>query len=339
MAERSSLTQVVQWGIETSGAPTSGQIRMSAMGFEPSPQTEGGTFRPMGSKFTTLAWVGKSWTEGSISGQATYNELVFPLASVIGVPTTGGAATGWTYTFMPSITGADDPRTFTIEQGEANNWNQITGVIFKELGLSFDRSQIQLSGSAYGRKMVTKNTAMSSVTATPSAVMVLPADVCVYWGATYGAITASPSGAKLERVLSTDFSIGNRFNPVWVLDCDEDSYVASVEAEPDLRSTMLLEADATGQSVLADLEASTTRYLRIEATSAELVGGSGAPHKLTVDLAVKVADTDGYSDQDGVYAIGFNMIGISDSTIGSAIKIQLTNSVAPSAFPELLTPG
>jgi hypothetical protein len=341
MPERSSLTQVVQWGIETSGAAASGQIRMSAMGFEPSPQTEGGDFRPSGSKFKTLAWVGKSWTEGSISGQATYNELIFPLASVIGIPTTGGASTGWTYSFTPSVTGADSPRTFTVEQGEAGNFNWITNVIFKEMGLSFDRSQIQMSGSAYGRRMITRTTAMSSVTATPTPVMVLPKDVSVYYGTSYAAITASPSGAKLTRVMNTDFSIGNRFNPVWVLDNAQDSYVASVEAEPDLRGSMLLEADAQGQAVMNDLQASTTKYFRIESVSTERVGGTGAFFKLTIDLAVKVADTDGYSDEDGVYAVGYNFIGVSDPQMpgASAINITLTNSLAPSAHPAILTPG
>lgn len=332
MAERSSLTQVVQWGVETSGAPTSGTILMSALGFEPSPKFEGGDFRPAGQKLKTLAWVSKEWTEGALTGQATYNEIIYPLSSVLSRPTTGGsAASGYTYNFAIQSGAPDAPRTFTIEQGEPNNWNQITNMIVKEFGLSFGRDQIQLTGSAYGRAIVQKATAMSTATAT-DAVIVLPTDVCVYYGSTYGAITASPSGAKLTRVLNTEFSIGNRYNPVWVLDCAEDSYVASVEAEPEVSGSMLVEANTQGMGLMSDVQNANTRYVRIEAISSTGAGtgGAGNPFRLTVDLAVKFKDTPGYSDEDGLYAIGWNLMGINTTSV-AAIKVEVCNNVAPIA--------
>jgi hypothetical protein len=333
MAERSSLTQVVQWGVETSGAPTSGTILMSALGFEPSPKFEGGDFRPSGQKLKTLAWVSKEWTEGALTGQATYNEIIYPLSSVLSRPTTGGsAASGFTYTFAIQSGAPDAPRTFTVEQGEDGNWNQITNLIVKEFGVSVGRDQIQLTGSAYGRAIVQKTVDMSPNPTAPDAVIVLPTDVCVYYGSSYGAITASPSGAKLTRVLNTEFSIGNRYNPVWVLDCDEDSFVASVEAEPEISGSMLVEADTQGMAMMSDVQNANTRYVRIEAISSTGAGtgGAGNPFRLTIDLAVKFKDTPGYSDEDGLYAIGWNLMGINTADV-AAIKVEVCNNVVPTA--------
>lgn len=347
MAERSSLTQTVQWGVEVSGAPTTGGILMSAMGFDPSPQVSGGDFRPAGQKFKTLAWVGKEWSEGSISGQLTYTEILFPLASVMSLPTTSANGTGgaYDYTFVMDPSGPDDPRTFTIEHGEDGNWNKITNVIFKELGMSFDRDQIQLTGSAYGRATEVQATDMTTVDQTPSAILVLPADLSVYWGTSYATITGSPTGAysgtgggKLTRVMSTEFSIGNRFNPLWVLDRAQESYAASVEAEPELTAGALVEANTQGMTLMTDLQQSNTRYIRIEGVSSQ-EAATGVPYKITIDMAVKVNDTDGYSDEEGAFAIGWNMMGINDATIGGPLKIVVTTNLAPSAYPGLLTPG
>ena len=339
MTERSSLTQMLQWGVEASSA-TSGaaNINMSALGYEPSPKTEGGSFRPPGSKFKTLAWIGKEWSEGSLSGQATYNELIFPLASVLSAPTTSHPTTGSTmYVFSSSPSGADAPKQFTIQMGENGNFTQSSGVLINELGLSFTRSEVSISGSAYGRAMSQQSGSMSTVTLSPTAIMILPAEVTVQWDTTYSTInlatTAVPTTAagKLLRVLSCDVSVGNRYSPVWVLDAAQSSYAASVETEPSLTGKLVMEADTAGMARLAEMQASTTGFLRVRAQSSQNAD-TNVKYTFLLDMACKVSDTGGYSDQDGVYAIEWSLLGIYDSTFGGAVRAKVINNVDPSAL-------
>jgi hypothetical protein len=280
-----------------------------------------------------LSWIGKEWTEGNLSGQATYTEIIYPLAAVLSAPTTSAIISGsvYTYGFTTTATGPDSPRTFSVEHGENNNYNKVTGIAVNEVGLSFTRDQVELSGSAFGRALVNNASSMTTVTYTPAAVMLLPADVSIYWDTTFAGITGStpPSGKKLDRVLSVDWSIGDRFNPVWVLDAAQDSYVASVEGEPSLQATVMMEADAEGMARLAEMQASTTVFMRINATSSTAITGN-VYYGFDLYMAGKVSDTGGYSDQDGLYAIEWTVTGIYDSTFngtGGVVKVDVVNNI------------
>jgi hypothetical protein len=148
------------------------------------------------------------------------------------------------------------------------------------------------------------------------------ASVDVYLDAT----SAGLGGTKLTRVLSAEWSIGNRFSPLWVLNSANASFVAHVENAPDFTVTMMVEADSAGMGILAHVRTGDTKFLRIDVTGPVLTGST--TYRLRFDTALKFTEVGEYSDEDGVYAIEFTATGVYDAGYAKALNISLVNNVA-----------
>jgi hypothetical protein len=312
MAERSTLNQVVQIGVETtSGTSVAANKRLTALSIEPSPSVEVDQFRPAGQKYQSFTALSKEWTQANLSGRLTYTEIIYLLSSIIDTttPTTVGT-NGKKWTFVSDPVADDAPKTFTVEHGSATRADKFTYGMVNELTMSFNRQTAELSGSMMGKAM-TDNITM---TATPTVVAlkpVLPTQVSVYLDTT----SAGLGTTKLDRVLSVEWSLGSRFNPIYPLDSSlSNTFAAVIESEPDLSVSMTLEADDEGMARLTDLRAGTRSYLRIEAVGAALPAPDAANnYKLTVDTAVEIVNTGGFNDNDGLYTIDWQMVGVVDS--------------------------
>jgi hypothetical protein len=326
MAERSSLTQNIQIGVEaTPGTAVAATKRLQSVGIEPSPSVEMSQFRPIGSKYNALSTLGKEWIEAALTGRATYTELVYVLSSVVntGVVTTpGGATAARQWVFSSANRSPDVPKTFTVEHGSSVRADRFTYGLITEMGLTFNRDAIELTGSMMGRALEDNivMTAAGSVTAIPL-IPVLPTEVSVYLDDD----ALSLGTTKMTRLISADFSLGSRFGPVWVLDAANPSFVNHVETEPDLSCSMTLQADAQGMALYEAMRAGDTKFLRIEAIGQEIE--SGQDYMLTLDMALKVSDTGGFSDADGVYAIEFSGVGVNDETWGKAFQFTVVNEL------------
>lgn len=326
MAERSSLNQNIQLGVEaTPGTAVAATKRLQSIGIEPSISVETSQFRPIGSKFNALSTLGKEWVEAPLSGRGTYTEIVYALSSVItsATPTVTDTA-GQKWVFSPSDRDADAPKTFTIEHGSNVRADRFTYGLITELGMAFSRDSIELSGSLMGRAIEDGITMTSTGVTSPGLVPILPTQVSVYLDDD----SASFGNTKMTRMISGDFSLGNRFGPVWVLDAANPSFVNHIETEPDLHATMTLQADTQGMGLLGNLRNGATKFLRIEAIGDLIPGATTATYQFTLDMAVKISDTGGFSDADGVYAIEFTGLGVEDSTWGKALEITVVNDIA-----------
>ena len=326
MAERSSLNQNIQIGVETTpGTAVAATKRLQSVGIEPSVSVETSQFRPIGSKFNALSTLGKEWVESSITGRGTYTELQYILSSVmttgvITAPTAG--ASQWVFT--PQNRNDDTPKTFTVEHGSNIRADRFTYGLVTELGMTFNRDAIEISGSMMGRALQDGITMTSGGSVTsPPLVPILPTQVSVY-------LDDDPDDfgtTKLTRMISGEFSLGSRFGPVWVLDAANPSFVNHVETEPDLSATLLLQADSQGMGLLPTLRNGDTKFLRIEAIGGN-IGATDEPYRFTLDMAIKISDTGGFSDADGVYAIEFSGLGVNDADWNKAVEITLVNDQA-----------
>lgn len=324
MAERSSLNQNVQIGVETvHGTPVAATKRLQSIGIEPSITVEKDNFRPIGSKFNALSTLGKEWAEAAITGRATYTELQYLLSSVVNTGVTSTLETGVTqWVFTPSTRADDAPKTFTVEHGSNVRADRFAYGLVTEMGLTFSRDSIEVSGSMMARAIedgITMTT--TGVTALPL-IPVLPTQVSVYLDDD----SADLGTTKLTRLISGEFSLGSRFGPVWVLDAANPSFVNHIETEPDLTATLTMQADTQGMGLLTPLRTGDTKFLRIEAIGD--LAGATEPYRLTIDLAGKISDTGGFSDQDGVYAIEFSLLGVDDAVWDKAMQITLVNKQA-----------
>jgi hypothetical protein len=335
MAERATLFQQVHIGAE--GASTPGTAvatvrNLASLSIEPNVKVDVGSFRPMGSKFTTLTSLNKEWSEAKMSGQATYTEIVYPLSSVItrSSPVVGTAMVGgtaYTWTFSPNQSGADTPCTFTVDQGSSDRAHRITNAVVTDLSIDYKRGGIELSGGMIGKQLqdgiaFPGTTNVSSISLVP----VLPTQVAVTIGTSPAHLNQATA---LTRAISASWGLSSRFGPIWTLDSRESSWAALVETEPKLDLKLMVEADAAGMALLPLVRSGETRFLRIEAVG-DTIPGTDRSYGMRVDTAFRITDVGSFSDSDGVYALEYSLSGVSDGTYwgGTATVVTVTNGIA-----------
>jgi hypothetical protein len=301
MAERAATSQVTQLGVETvSGTCVPAAKKLASIGFGLTPTLETRTIKPAGAKYPTQVVVGRDWTSLAVGGDAAYDDLGFICCSALCVPTKTGAGP-YSHSFIPKISASDVVNTFTIERGEPNPLlnDQVCGVQMNEMSLAFSREAVEVSGSAIGKAIVFNTTQTASPVALPL-LPLLPNNVCVYVDPTSVALGTT----KQLRVLSASWGIAGRYNPLFVLDCAQASYVALVEAEPEITITLNVEADTQGNALLSTYgRPGAIAYIRIECIK-------DAQHGLTIDTAAVVTGIGERGDQDGVYAYEVTFTGV-----------------------------
>lgn len=323
MAERSSLNQNVQIGVETvAGTAVAATKRLQSIGIEPSLSVAGSPFRPIGSKFHSLNTIGKEWVEASITGRGSYTELQYMLASVMTTPTITTASGVTTWVFTPQNRADDVPKTFTVEHGSSVRAGRFSYGLVTEIGMTLNRDNIEVSGSMIGRALEDGVSMTSSGVTSPALVPILPTQVTAYLDDTSAALGTT----KLSRAIGMEFRLGSRFGPVWVLDAANPQFVNHIETEPDLSATLTLQADTQGMGLLNSMRSGVNKFLRIEAIGGN-IGATATPYRLTIDMACTISDTGGFSDSDGVYAIEFTALGVNDATWNKAVTVTLVNDI------------
>lgn len=322
MAERSTITQVVQVGVETvPGTAVAANKRLTALSITPNIRSNIKRFRPQGYKYPTVTALGKEWSEAPFTGVPTYSEIIYLLSSCLGtatLTTPGGGTLSRNWTYNPSSTAEDTPKTYTVEMGSSLRAHRIPYALVTDFTLDFNREDTSLSGGFLGRRIEDGVT----LTASPTEISLIPAigaQFDVYMDTTSGGI----GGTKLTRFLGGSFKLQNRFGPLWVVDSSQTSFVTHIEIEPTFEFEMTVEADAQGMGLLTNMRAGDTRFFRVIATGPIIEGA--IPYKIQLDFAAKVGASQDFSDEDGVYAIGWTMAGVHDSGWGKSLTAVVTN--------------
>lgn len=327
MAERATINQTVQIGVETTpGTPVAATKSLGSIGFGFGIKIDSNASRPTGQKYASQQIVGKEWAEAEIEGNPGYEELQYVLSSVLSTPTTtpianGGnanAATLWK--FDSNSRGDDTPKTFTIEQGSSTRAHRVSNAIVSELTMEFSRDEISLGGSVLAKAIedgiVMTSTGVSGLKQVP----ILPAQLSLYLDDTSAALGTT----KLTRALSGEISISDRYGPLWVIDRAQNSFVNTIETEPDVSFKIKQMADAQAMANLTAMRGGATKFLRLEAVGPLLFGTTN--YKFTMDLAGQVSDVDDFDDEDGVFAVEWTFGAVHDPTWGKAIHAELTNT-------------
>ncbi len=326
MAERASVFQSVQIGVEsTPGTSVAANKKLNSLSISPAVKIDVSTFRAMGNKFNSVAALGKNYVTAKLSGAPTYDELIYPLSGLLSyaLPAQQGATAAYKWTFSPATSAADTVKTFTVEQGSSVRAHKFTFGQVTGLGMKFARSGIDLSGDMIGAALTDSITMTNSPTALPL-IPLLPTQVDVKYADTQAGLTGATA---LARVLSADWSISDRFNPVWPLQTSSGSaggFATVVEAAPKSQLKIKMEADAEGMALLTTANSSATKFFRIQAVGALIA--STYYYTMQLDFAGKVTDVSDFSDEDGVFAVEWTLDAVHDSTWGKALEIQLTNT-------------
>lgn len=338
---RSTVAQTIQIAREvTPGTtPAAGAFRKTnALSIAMNPSVESEANAVKGNKYPTIVENRKEWSEGDLEGSATYDEIIYPLASVFSAPTTaqvmdGATPTGvYEHTFSPATSGADSPITLTVEEGMAAGGGdpaiaeRANYCLVTEFGLAMSRSEVSMDGSLVGQRL-TSDTALTAG-ATPIAtdlVPILPGQISVFSDPTFGALGTT----RLGQALSVEASIGGRYNPVWYLNALFASFATHVETpDPEFTLDLMVEANAAGFDWLARYRDGATRFVRVQADGPQVYGGaSPAGYRLQWDFAVKVLEPGEKSDEDGVYALAPTLQVVHDPAWGRASQIKVRNKV------------
>ena len=323
MAERSSLFESVQIGVETTpGTAVAAGKKLLATSFEVSPNPDVSVFRPNGYKFATIASLNREWVEGSITGQMSYTDLTYLLSSLIttDTPATSGT-TGQEWVFTSDSDGPDTPKTYTIEQGSSVRAHEFAHGLVTGLTLSFNNDGCEVDGSFIGEALTDGIT----MTSTPTEIALQPVmrtQVQVYAEDSAAALSGATA---LARVLSAEWSLTDRYAPVWTLN-GTTTWDAFVESEPTGEVKIMMEADAAGMGLLTTMRAGDTKFIRIEAVGPQ-IGAGPATYKLTIDTAVKITDVSDIRDEDNIIAVEWTGQFTHDSTWTKAFNISLINAL------------
>lgn len=165
----------------------------------------------------------------------------------------------------------------------------------------------------------------SGVTLTIGAISSLPlkpilaTEVSVYLDDS----AANLGNTKLTRVVSASFNLSGRFGPLWVLDAAQDSWVEHIETEPSLTMGLTMEANSVGMGLLQDLRNNDRAFIRVEGVGEEIE--SGQNYTFTLDFSGEINGTGGFTDQEGLYAIDWQFLGVQDTTWGKAFEVKVKN--------------
>lgn len=345
MVERSTSAQVAQIGVEaTPGLAVAATRRLGSLTISPSIQSESDLFRPAGLKFPTVATLNREWAEFDLDGTATYEEVVIPLSGAVDAATVtqvmdGATPTGaYEWVFTPDPLAADNPKTFTLEAGQAGvQAERFAHLLFTSFGLDISRSEVSLSGGGIAKAAVAGIAPTAGLSSPETLTPITPGQFCVYMADTHADLESAPgvtdAANRQVRVISAAPSIEDRFNPAWFVNCTEDSFTTFVE-NPDGAGGdfgLTVEADDAGMAHLNTFRAGMTKFVRIEATGPVIYDeGAGDPIRMLFrwDLAVKAESVDSWSDEDGIYAIPWTFRPVYDATWGNAMQITVRNTVA-----------
>ena len=324
MAERTSVTQVVQFGVETTKGTS-----VAANRYLPSVMLNFGVAASMtevkssGNKFPVLEVLGKEWTSIKAPAQPiTYDEIVFFLTSLFAyaAPVQQSATTAYKWTHALASTSEDTVKSFTIEQGSSLRAHKSTYAQMQGMTLSGDRDKVDFSAELLAQAISDGITITAAPTSLPQ-VPILAKDVTVYSDTTSGGLGTT----KLDRLLSWELKLANKVGPLWVVDKAQTSFVALVETPIDATFKFMVEADANGMGQLTKMRNATRQFVRLQVTS-DTIAGTAIPYAMRFDMALDIAEQPSeFTDKDGVFAIEWTGKLVHDATWGKAITGEVTN--------------
>lgn len=172
MAPRPNITETVQIGVEsTAGTAVNAGVRLGSLSIDPDYDIAGGTKKPTGYKYATMAEVTTDATALKLSGTPAWPEAVYPLSCVIGTatvttPTNGIKTRDWT--FASSTNNADTYKTLSVERGNnaIRSQNAAHGTVS---GLTFNFSRLNgctWDGDGFASRMHDDKLRYLTITAT-----------------------------------------------------------------------------------------------------------------------------------------------------------------------------
>jgi hypothetical protein len=332
MAIRSSVNQVIQLGVEsTPGSPVACSKLLQAfawtLGAKPTTKQYRGTGRQYPSASTELM----EYASGKISGPGDFNQLLYPISSVLGKVSPvahGASSTAKDWIFVPGLTGsyAANAQTYTLQNGDSNDAEQYAFAVFTGFSYSFTRKQEVTIG---GELIAQTFTDAVTLTASPTEVAQSPmtgAQANVYLDSS----SANLGTTLLTNLLKCDFAASGYYDPFWPVNRANTSFTNIVDKEKKNELKLLVEANSTNIALRGTyLQVGARCYVRVNVQGPVIDSPNSINATLQHDMACFVTNMAEFSDSDGVYAVEYTLAIAEDTAwgTGQAQKLTLTNLI------------
>lgn len=325
--ERTTINQRVQIGAE---APTALGTNVSAgkllecFDWQLGIAGDVNFYTATGHKYPETQEENTEWVDGTLGGNLDYNGVIYPLAGTMGnvaAVAHGASATAKDWIFIPPVNGSIVPRTYTIEQGDAVRAHKVNYGLFTEFGYKGTRKDFTCSGKLISQPLQDGIT----MTASPATVAIAPVvakQVSVWLDSTSAGIGTT----QLTRVLSVDYLFTNLYGPLWTINRSTVGWTAHVDLMPKATMKLKVEADANGMALLGYLQSGVTYYLRVQAMGSTAIATDGPGNifnTFTHDMAVKVGKPSTFADDQGVFAIEWELTIVEDPLWGASGQSQI----------------
>jgi hypothetical protein len=321
------VNTVSQIGLETTARGTAAGANrlLSAVTWRMRPNIASQMFKPQGSKFNSLAALGREFVDTELEGYSCYRALPYLFNSLFTIVAPTGSGTAKTRVWAPAIHAIDNPQSYTLEENnDAYNIRSVYNMV-NGLEIPFSRDAVTLRGTGFGRAIepgTTATTPFTEITPQP----ILGRELNVYIDTTLGGIGTT----KLTRDLSGTFRFNDKYQQLWVVDRAQPSFVTHTERRegPTAEISLVMARKSDAGAFFTNIRNGTTMYVRIDALGPAIAGGGN--FVMQIDAAMKFARVTPGEDQD---VKTFEWIGtlVADpawGTAGQAVQVTITNDIA-----------
>jgi hypothetical protein len=333
MTHRATVSQSVQVGVESvAGTAVACNKLLTAFTwtFGAKPTTK--QFTGTGRKYPSASEMLTDMSTGKVAGQGDFQELSYIFSSIFKKITPAlhsPSSTAYDWKFIPPISGAATPQTFTLQNGDAaTTAEQYAYAMFSAFGYSFTRTQeVQITGDWFARAQ----NPGQSLTSSPSEVALVPmtgAQANVYLDSTSGGIGTT----LLANPMSFSYAGSNFFGQFWPINRANASFLSHIDLMPKNEVKMKLEADTTGIAIKGNYLALGARaYIHVDILGGLADAGNSINYEMQHDMACFVSDVSEMGDEQGAYGVEYTLQIAEDtawsegSAAGTSHVLTLTN--------------
>lgn len=324
MIFRSQANQAVQLGVESvAGTPVAANKQLLGLTVTPTNAVETTQHTPSGFKVPTQSSLNTIKTEADYEGALDYQTIVYPMSSIFGAPNTEEVGEeSYEHTFEFVGKGAIRPQTYTMQVGDNTRAVEFSGAAFRSADISLSRTgENTISGSVIGRALQTNK----ALTPSPTELDIVPVDG-LHFDVFADDSATSLGNTRLQKLFEGNFAIGEVLSELYVINSQEESYSALVEAEDQSYDLSLtLGADADAEAYFQKIRNGGKTFVRVKATGPQIE--VGVNHSIEIDMCVIVTGFDSYSSSDGAYVLPINFALAFDPAWGKAMEIRVVNTI------------
>jgi len=271
-------------------------------------------------------YVASKLVEGTLEGEATFEEIVIPLCMTIedidgSAPATNLSTYDWD--FEPNWTSSNSPGTWTLEFGDDVQAWEAEYVFGTGLTISGSQEEAwQVSCPVVGRKMATTSFTGSKSVAS-DLTTILFQESKLYFDAEDGTIGSTQVTGSF---LDFEWSMGDHYAPRFTGDGElYFNAVRECKVAPTLNLTLVL--DATTKTYITSLYENQTQRLVRVAADGKTTGDGGYARYCYIDGCYVITDLAELADRDCDTVMSLTLTGEYGSNYGKVFNVKVRNEL------------